>query len=324
MPELDPLPRVYSFADLTDEGLDDATRRHDAHLAGRPLGPVLPGFPELEKALGGYLERGLHILTGAPGSSKTALANAIAADAGCPAMIATFEMSPLTLQWRAAARITKTFYGKFRRGDVSPGEWLSIMRRTAAAQPMVRIFDGTKTLKRSDGTPVPYTIRAIAEAARVVKGEHEHVLIVIDSLHSFVRKSGMLEGRSQYHEVLEVGLSALNELAHELNAAILVLAEQNRATMGSELQQSSAGSRAFEYVGELVLTLQSKGKSDEKTGEKRIVARLAKNRWGTEGHAVMLGFTGKFMSFRELDEEPTEAEVVAIQTKRRPAKRRIA
>jgi len=77
-------------------------QRHQSLATGKALGPAVPSSPSLSRAIGCHFWNGLTILHGPPGSAKTALANQLAAEAGCPALIVTCEMDPLELLERDA------------------------------------------------------------------------------------------------------------------------------------------------------------------------------------------------------------------------------
>jgi replicative DNA helicase len=285
-------PRLTHLADLLDAGLAEATARHDAYANGTPLGPAIGLSAGLSRELCGSLPIGLTVLHGPPGSAKTALANQLAAEAKCPALIVTCEMAPLELLRRHAARVTKTYLSKFRTGQLAPSEWLSLMRRTVATMPEVAVLDGTAA---------PIALDVLRDAAEATKGDAAHLLVVVDSLHSWVRGSGLLETLNEY-EATNAALHALQRLSAELRCAVLVVAEQNRASMGSNRQEAAAGSRVFEYAAEVVVALErDRDAVPDADDEVPIFATLAKNRLGAAGKRIELRFAGGFMRFREAD-----------------------
>jgi len=58
-------PRLEPLAALLDDFLAETTERWEARRDHQPLGPVT-GFPALDRALGGFLAPGLHVLHGGP------------------------------------------------------------------------------------------------------------------------------------------------------------------------------------------------------------------------------------------------------------------
>jgi replicative DNA helicase len=288
-----PKPRTIRLADLLDDGLAEATAAHEAFRTGQPRGPMIPLSPKLQREIGGFLSVGLTVLNGPPGSAKTALANQIAADCGAPALVVTCEMSPLELLRRHAARVTGTFLGKFRSGEISPGEWLTLMRRTVATMPQLAILDGTRG---------PVTIDDIHEAAEATAGSSPHPVVVIDSVHSWVRGTGAIGKGATEYDAVNAALDTLKKTATDLGAAVVVIAEQNRASMGSDRQESSAGSRLFEYIAENVIALhRDRATLPDADGEIPIVATIAKNRHGSADAKIDLRFCGRLMRFRDAD-----------------------
>jgi replicative DNA helicase len=297
-------PRTVRLADLLDDGFAEASAAHEAFRTGQARGPVIPLSPKLEREIGGFLPVGVTVLNGPPGSAKTALANQIAGDCGAPALVVSCEISPLDLLRRHAARVTGTFLGKFRSGEISPSEWLALMRRTVATMPALAILDGTRG---------PVTIDDIREAAEATAFGSQHSLVIVDSLNSWIRGSGAIDGRATEYDATNEALAALQRLAADLHAAVVVVAEQNRASMGSDRQESSAGSRVFEYCAESVVALyRDPAVLPDADGEIPIIATLAKNRHGSAGSKVELRFSGRLMRFRE----PDGAEVFSLDSRR--------
>jgi replicative DNA helicase len=264
-------------------------RQYEAVAEGRALGPVLTSTPKLGAAIGGCLPVGVTILHGPPGAGKTALANQFAAEAGCPALIVSFEMAFLELLHRQAARVTKTYVDRFRSRALTPAQWLHDMRRTVATMPDLRFVDATR------GRVTMPAIRAHAEATR---GNSEHLLIVVDSAHSWIRRT---RGEATEYDAIGTLLDSLQSIAHELSAAVLVVAEQNRVSLGSDRQDAARGSGAFEYSGEIVIALSRDNVPADADGEIPICATLAKNRYGEQGPRFDLRFCGRRMAFREGD-----------------------
>ena len=184
------------------------------------------------------------------------------------------------------------------------------MRRTVATMPQLAILDGTRG---------PVTIDDIREAADATAGNSPHPLVVIDSLNSWIRGLGAIDARATEYDAVNAALTALQKLATELSAAVVVIAEQNRASMGSDRQDSSAGSRVFEYCAESVIALyRDPSTSPDASGEIPIFATIAKNRHGSAGAKVELRFAGGFMRFRDADES---AFITSLEEKQKARKR---
>lgn len=277
-------PRLYRLGDLLTDWQTDANAAETARIEGRPRGPIT-GLKTLDRELGGALESGIHVLHGMPGSGKTALGLQVACRAGCPALIVTCEMAPLELLRRIVARETGTFLGRLRDHEMGPAASLALAQRGIAAAPDVAILDATRDFVAAD---------KLEEVAAVVKADREHILIVIDSAHSWA--AGI--ANVPEYDRLNAALDALRRIASELDCPILTTAERNRASMGTGGLNASAGTRRFEYGGESVWDLAAEGEPDA-TGEKTVKLTLQKNRNGTAGKSLSLRFHGALQRFTE-------------------------
>ncbi len=284
-----PGPRMYRLGDLLHDFEEDAQAAREAYETGQARGPV-SRFPALDEAIGGAFAPGLHMLHGGPGTGKTALALQIAATCGAPALFVSCEMPPLELLRRLAARVTNTFLGRFKTGELLPREAVSLALRACEASPTLAIADGLA------GFPKPEWIQ---ERAAEVKGTARHFLLVIDSLHSWAHGAGADD--SEY-DALNAALSSLGRLAGALQCPALVIVEENRATLnrpGQRGMHSGAGTRRIEYTGETVFGMDCEDENPDMAGEKRITARIEKNRHGQAGTEVPLLFHGALQRFRE-------------------------
>lgn len=280
-------PTVSRLGDLLGDWQAFAERAHESYATGRPRGPVT-GLPTLDRELGNLLEPGLHIAHGDPGTGKTAFALQVAATCGCPALFVSCEMSPLELFRRHTARVTETYLGKFKTGELEPSASLLLARRAAAAAPGLVLADATLAFA---------TQRWIRDAALAVRGDSPHLLIVVDSVHSWIDAA---PGDAPEYEALNAGLTGLRALAGALSCPILAVAERNRASMKRGGLSAGAGSRKIEYGATTVLDLaRDLERSADLSGEVDVDLRIAKNRNGVAGKKVALKFHGALQRFRE-------------------------
>lgn len=290
------IPRLLPLADVLGLALADAEAAYEAKQSGQPLGP-LSGITWLDRELGGCFVPGLHVLHGEPGTGKTALALQIAAAAACPALFVTTEMGPAELFRRHMARVTGTYLGRLRSGELSPEMFAQLAREAAAAAPMLAFLDATRAYADA------VLLRELGTVWRERHGGATHLLVVVDSLHSWAAGAPVGLGADTEYERLNAALYALQRLALELAAAVLVVAERNRALMASKSQSAGAGTRRIEYGAETVLAIQREGEGDwtpDAAGEYSVCLHVVKNRNGATGPKRDLRFHGALQTFHEV------------------------
>lgn len=282
-------PRLTRLADLLGDWEAEAQAAHDARTLGVPRGPVT-GMPTLDAELGGALQQGLNVLHASPGVGKTAMALQIGATCGCPCLYLSAEMAPLELLRRLTARVTGTYLGRLRSGELAPADSVKLARRAAEAVPQLTIADATTAF-----APVPW----LQHAAGVVRGDARHLLLVVDSVHSWAEGA---PGDVDEYTRLGVALQSLRILARSVGCAVLMIAERNRASMKTGGMSASAGHRSFEYGAESVLELnRPEDAAEDASGEVAVKLRIAKNRHGSPNRTIDLRFHGALQRFREAD-----------------------
>jgi replicative DNA helicase len=264
------------------------------------------GLRTLDDALGGVLQPGLHVVHGGPGAGKTAFCLQVAGTCGSPALYVTAEMRPLELLRRITARVTSTFLGRLKSGELAPADSLAKAQEAVAALPRLALADAC------DAFASPEWLR---EAARAVRGDERHVLVVVDSVHSWSEAAPVPE-LTEYDR-LNAAIAELRVLAGQLGCPVLAVAERNRASMAAGGLSASAGSRKFEYTGESVLDLSAGDKErDTSSGptwmaggggavtapnEAPVTLTVQKNRNGAAGKRLRLSFHGALQRFTDLE-----------------------
>lgn len=285
-----PTPTITRLGDLLSEWEEDATAAHLAHKNGTPRGPVT-GLPKLDRDISGALQPGMHIIHGQPGAGKTAFVLQIAGMCGCPCLYVTCEMGTLELFRRITARVTGTFLGKLKSGELMPSQSVAYARQAAAACPQLVLLDAT----RAYASP-----SYIYDVATLTRGDARHLLIIVDSIHSWAEGAYADLGGATEYESLNMGLSALRGLSQRLGCSVLGVAERNRASMKGGGLSAGAGTRKLEYGCETLFDLSRK--DDDKpdaNGEFAVTLRIEKNRNGTPGRKHELMFDGAQQKFRE-------------------------
>ncbi len=241
--------------------------------------------------MGGALYPGVHILHGGPGVGKTAFALQTASTCQCPALYVSAEMGTLELFRRVVARETSTFLGRLKSGELTPDESIALAKRTAERMPMLAI---------ADATTAPASPAWIIQAANAVRGVAQHVLVVVDSVHSWSEALPSIRGEISEYDRLNDAILWLRMVAKATNGPVLGVAERNRASMSKGGLSASAGSRKFEYAAESLFDLNAEQDGVENAaGDRTIFLHVAKNRNGSPGRKIPLQFNGALQQFRE-------------------------
>ena len=279
--------RLYRLGDLLRDFGDEAEAANFARVSGEARGPV-SGFETLDRELSGAWLPGLHWIHGNAGAGKTAFALQVAAACGAPSLFVSCEMAPVELLRRHTARETGTFLGRLKSGEMTRADAENLARRAIEAAPLLCLADATRA---------PAPLQFLHDAAHITRGNENHVLIVIDSLHSWALR--LASGLPEY-EALNVAISDLQSLAHALKCPILAISERNRDSMKSGGLNAGAGTRKIEYSGETVIDFHRDDEAkDDGAGEVPVTLRLSKNRHGAAGKPLPLQFHGALQRFRQ-------------------------
>lgn len=284
-----PPPKLLRFADVLGAFRADAEGAHDARKNGTSRGPAT-GLRELDDVLGGVLQPGVHIVQGGSGVGKTAYALQVAATCGFPSLFVSCEMHLVELLRRHTARETGTFLDRLKSGELLPADAVKLAEKAIAAAPTLALVDGTQTYVSPTW---------LYNFALDTRQDARHVLVVVDSIHSWAEQAPGLE--SEY-EALNAGLAALRQLASRLNCPILGVAERNRAAMAVGGLSSSAGTRKFEYGAESVIGLSVEEGKDAPVflaPQKPVRIAVEKNRNGSAGMSLKAVFNGALQKFSD-------------------------
>ncbi len=279
--------RLMLLRDVLGDVRRDADAAHEARTTGKPRGAI-SGLASLDRELAGAFAPGVHFIHGNAGAGKTAFALQTAADCQSPALFVTCEMAPAELLRRHTARATKTYLNRLKSGEMTGADAERLATQAIEAAPDLAFVDATVA---------PAALGFLCDCARIVKRDEKHLLVVVDSLHSWA--GGLGSGLPEY-EALNVAVSDLQRLAHRLNCAVLVVSERNRDSMKSGGINAGAGTRKIEYGAETVIDLERATEAKEDgAGEVEVTLKLAKNRHGAAGKALKLKFHGALQRFSE-------------------------
>jgi replicative DNA helicase len=284
-----PDPALLTLPALIDAVASDADRAAARAATGRPAGPIT-GIAPLDVALGGHLAAGLHVLHGAPGTGKTALALQVATMCGAPALVVTCEMAPVELARRVIARTTGTYLHRLKSGELDGHAVRSLAHRATTGAGWVGILDATQ-----GPAPTVEDMHAALDAVRSLArrggdagraAADTGALLVVDSGHAWASGLDIQAGPVTEYDRLNAAINGLHGLARHENAAVLVTAERNRASMVTGGQNAAAGTRTWEYRAETVLDLTDDDKDKDArsdalpTGPRKVVIGIHKNRHG--------------------------------------------
>ncbi|RYG56947.1 hypothetical protein EON80_28785 [bacterium] len=298
-----PAPRapILRFGQVLGQMLSETDAANEARVSGIPRGPVT-GLSRVDSEIGHSLAPGLHGIHGAPGTGKTAFGLQVAATCRFPALYVTCEMAPAELLRRHTARVTGTYLGRFKSGELNRAQAEKLAQKAIAEAPDLFLVDATRH---------PVGIEQIRQYVGVAKenasGDSKGILIVIDSLQSWAeglahisKDEGGFDGKGEY-ESLNFAIQVLRTFAQTIQQPVLFISERNRDSMKSGGLSAGAGSRKIEYGTETVFDLdrdvEAQGNS---AGEVPVALTLSKNRHGTPGVKIPLFFNGALQSFREL------------------------
>jgi replicative DNA helicase len=200
-------------------------------------------------------------------------------------------MTPIELIRRISARVTNTYLGKFKNGTLPGSRVREYAQRAAASCPDFAIADCTAAY----ASPV-----WVLEMGKLLKGDNPHLLIIVDSLHSWAESAG---AESPEYDLISEATGQLRKVAAKLNCPVLSIAERNRQSFGKGASKdqlhSGAGSRKLEYGAETVLSLEASEDKENPDGSRQVTATFAKNRHGVAGRKVQMLFNGGFQSYKE-------------------------
>ncbi len=288
-----PPPAICSIQNFIEPVVTLAEHRYACKAKGLAFGPVTP-WETVTKAWGGAIPQGLHTILGGPGAGKSAFALQLAAECQCPCIFVTCEMTPEELLRRIAARVNRTKVGEFKNGNMSGPAAYNLVHDALKTCPELYIANGmTEYIS-------PEQIISFAEQIRKDNG---HVLIVIDSVHSWVQSDTSPSSASEYDR-LNAAVGQLLAIATTLKCPVIAVTEQNRASVGKhapeEKLHAGAGTRKLEYSPETVLSLRTGGDSELKMNyDKDMVLTFEKNRNGEQGQKIELIFQSGYMGFKE-------------------------
>ena len=281
-PEIVPL---LSMAAITETLCSEAKRREDARAQGINPGPVT-GMRLLDSKIGDCFEPGLHLVHGAPGSGKSALALPISLECVRPGVYASAELRPPVIARRLIARTQRVPLHLVRR--MGKDEIYQRWQKVVAQYPMFGVLDARKSA-------VPVTrMREAIDTLRESHGRHAKglgALVIVDSLHTWSTRT--FSEISEERERLDVAIEQLELLASLAEIAVIAVCERNRMARKDSGQSGMKGTGRLEYAGETVMGMDEATDGEPPPGMRAFCLHISKNREG-EPAKLPIYFNGAF------------------------------
>ncbi|MEW6705020.1 MAG: replicative DNA helicase [Pseudomonadota bacterium] len=264
------------------------------HFEALSEGQTVPGIPtrigSVDRALGGGLKPGKLIVLGArPTVGKTSLAGQIAAAVaaqGHPVLVLSQEMTAGELVDRFIANVGAVHLGGLTTGELGDDDWGRLSEAAEHLSRLPILIDDTPAL----------TLQQVRAKARQVRRKHGLSLIVVD----YLQLCSAPDGTERRHHQIEQISRGLKALAKEVDVAVLLLSQLNRASLdraGGEPELSDLKeSGAIEEDADVVMLLHPAG--NEAGGALLMLLKIAKNRQGRRGR-LALSFDGRVQRWAE-------------------------
>lgn len=221
-----------------------------ARLAGRVAArrngieaPIPTPWENVNRALGGGVWPGLHVLVGATGSGKSQLAMQLALHAaktaGVPVLYLALELDAFGLFCRAVATLA---WGRVREEDGRPAspQWSALYTGAADVPPFAVAELEALPFRWLEAPPHGFGYDALAPAVEALRAEHNTagpVMLVVD----FLQLVSSPDTREELRERIGHASYACRAIARELNAVVLALSSTARRPPGDKVLTVEGG-----------------------------------------------------------------------------------
>ena len=308
---------------LDSVGLFDAFMAKVQTPAYKPLETGMQSFDRLLN--GGIQRQALVILSAAPGTGKTTLAQQIfetMAAHGTDVVFLNLEMSREQLLARSLSRMIRRDGGSLSAGGILKGyAWTEDQRQAvAAAAARYRKEIAPRMHYNPDGcgTMLQSIIDTLNKAAEQAKSAgHPAPVCVLDYLHLVT-----MEKREEAQEIVKKTVAALKRWAIDNDTFVFAISATNRTanSSGRISLESGRDSSALEYTADIQLSLNyralhekdaSAGDPDamerlQKENPRKMLVQVLKNRMGESGGKLYLDFDAANSVFIPVDTQIQE------------------
>jgi replicative DNA helicase len=273
----------------------DALKELD-HCLNNPLPIIHAGFPNLEKAIGGWREEGISILSGGPGMGKSTFAKNVIdgflrGNPNSRALALFNEQHPRAMDYVTLGTLTGIDTNRLREGGIKGEEWDAVQ---FALESMGKWYGRYSCIQHAR-----CELSRFEEVAGEYLGQGEPRLLVIDSLQGWRYPHGFGDRRSE----IDFLISWLNGLKVRLKTHILCISHlarrqgaQGYKTPTVDMLKESGG---LEYEADIIIALAPpRGNSRRDVGRELmpIDLHIQKNKEGPTGriHLETVRSTGWF------------------------------
>ncbi len=261
------------------------------------------GFKAVDAIIGGLSKSDLILIAGRPGMGKSSFAVNIATNVAMKSkkdvVIFNLEMSIEQITGRILSSLSGIRNDKFRKGDLSPQEWVTLCE--------VADHLSKQTIYLDDTTDI--TVQQMKAKLRRVPNLG---LVIIDYLQ--LMSTGAKRAENRVQEVSQITRS-LKILAKELNVPVILCSQLSRATEGRQGHRPMLAdlreSGSIEQDADVVMMLYREGYYDKECKMPNLSQCIvAKNRHGSTADADLI-WCGERTSFADSELERNEEDYPA-------------
>jgi replicative DNA helicase len=277
---------VTTFADVADAAIDSIGQQQHTPTPWSGLDHLIRGWSPAH----------MYVIGARPGVGKTVLALQAAIDTAekhqIPVAYYTFEMSETRLYQRGLAYVGSVDGGKLMDGTLSEAEWRAVSKADGRLRPLPFVVKGC----------AGWTVQDVVSHARSAHRRRPLGMVVVDHIG---RIAAGEQKRTREQEIAE-SANRLLDLAHTLDASVLVLTQLNReSSRRSDPRPVLTDIRDSDVIEQNADCVILAHRDKEKTPHEMDLL-VAKNRDGVEA-PVRLAYEGAYSRAVDRPWRPSDA-----------------
>lgn len=281
------------FSDLKEAMKRACNQIEQAAKSDGKLDGVKTGFRDLDSFLCCLRPGSLSVIAARPAMGKTAfglnIVTNVCLKSKVPVALFSLEMTQTELAMRIISAESRVAGNEIRTGKLTNGEWDRVLTAVELNSSAPLFIDDSSGL----------SIAVLSERAKQLSRSHNIGLVVIDYLQLLTSNSRKVNNREQ--EIADIA-RGLKNLAKEINAPIIALAQLNRAVesrssklpMLSDLRESGS----IEQDADNVMFIHRPGYYDIEEPQDKAQIIIAKQRGGPTG-TINLKWCPEFTKFSD-------------------------